>query len=179
MSKLIQFFRKLFTKEIWKSIKGYEGLYEISNKGRVKTLKRKGVIVDKILKQNLNSRGYYHVGLSKNKKSKTIMIHILMRNTFFDKKSNNKDFEIDHINGIRIDNCVDNLQLLSHRQNLLKGHLQNGRKSSKYSGVYWDKTAKKWRVNIWTYGGSKYLGLFRNEYQAHLVYQKELKRINN
>ena len=71
-------------KEIWKDIRDYEGIYEISNFGRVKREK-------KILKSSKNSMGYYLVSLSKNGKSKTYSIHRLVAETFIPNPSNLKN----------------------------------------------------------------------------------------
>jgi len=77
-------------KESWKNVKGFEGLYKISNKGRVKALtkvlkhvSKNGlvtlrVVKEKILKPNLDGRGYYHVRLSKNGKVTLFKIHDLV-----------------------------------------------------------------------------------------------------
>ena len=78
--------------EIWKDIKGYEGLYQISNKGRVKSLKRVIDYVDDrnrpteeiILDLNIDNIGYYQVGLSKHSEIKHIRVHKLVYDAFGD-----------------------------------------------------------------------------------------------
>ncbi len=77
-------------KETWKNVRGFEGLYKVSSKGRVKALEKAlkhvskaglvslRVVKEKILKPNLDGRGYYHVRLSKNGKATLFKIHDLV-----------------------------------------------------------------------------------------------------
>ena len=95
-------------KEIWKDIKGYEGIYQVSSEGRVRSLDRvedRGRnIKGKILKPSINPYGYCVVGLFKNGTQKKNMVHRLVAEAFIP-NSDNKP-EIDHINTIKIDNTV-------------------------------------------------------------------------
>lgn len=111
-------------KEIWKPIDGYEGYYEVSNLGRVRSLDRE--IIDsigrfqhrkgKIKIQTLNSDGYPTVNLSKNNIDKRICVHILVGNAFV---SNYFDSaEINHIDCDRTNNCADNLEWITHEENV-------------------------------------------------------------
>ena len=112
--------------EIWKPIMGYEGLYEVSNLGRVKRLKK-----DKefILKPIINKFGYLHVSLSKNNIVKNYRIHRLVAETFIPNPDNKPD--VDHINTIRTDNRVENLRWVTKQENqnneLTRSHLRNNR----------------------------------------------------
>ena len=73
-------------KEIWKPIKGYEGLYQVSNFGRVKSLK---FGKEKILKQSIDKKtGYLHVVLCKNGILKTYYVHRLVAEAFIDNPDN-------------------------------------------------------------------------------------------
>jgi hypothetical protein len=88
--------------EKWKDIKGYEGVYQVSDLGRVKSLRRSvhnssngGYFIDeKILKQSNGGNNYFVVGLSKNMKSKSFYVHRLVAETFLIKKEN---LVIDHL----------------------------------------------------------------------------------
>jgi hypothetical protein len=108
-------------KEIWKPVVGYEGVYEVSNKGRIKSVER---IVDaknhKIHKResirNLKiHNGYYYITLSKNSKNETLAVHRIVAMAFLDKP--NEKNHIDHINTNRLDNRVENLKWCTRLEN--------------------------------------------------------------
>lgn len=109
--------------EIWKDIENYENLYQISNFGRVKSLFRiiktiKGyniTIKEKILKTVIDNTGYYAVSLWKNNKQSRLHIHRLVAKHFIINK-NNKPF-INHIDGNKLNNCVDNLEWCTPLEN--------------------------------------------------------------
>lgn len=110
--------------EIWKDIKGYEGLYQVSNYGRIKSLERyiewkNGIrlVREKILKPTENENKYLRINLSKNDKPKTIKVHRLVAEAFIP-NSENKPC-IDHINTIRTDNRVENLRWVTYSENNL------------------------------------------------------------
>lgn len=99
----------------WQPIKGYPD-YEISNFGDVcsnKFNKRKR------LKQLINNRGYYYVGLSNNKIRKTFYIHRLVANTFIPNSKNKP--EVNHLDGNKLNNQVTNLEWVTHKQNVQHG----------------------------------------------------------
>lgn len=113
------------TQEIWKPIKGYENLYEVSNLGNVKSLSRivKGVkygkyyeyvIQEKILKQNKDTKGYLLVKLNKDGVSKNKRVHRLVAESFLGDIYNK---EIDHLNTNKIDNRVENLRIVTSKEN--------------------------------------------------------------
>lgn len=105
--------------EIWKPVVGYEGLYEVSNMGRVRSLERinkRGFnLSSKILKPTLNSGGYCIVGLFKNGLQRKILVHRLVAECFL-YNVENKPF-IDHINTIRTDNRVENIRWVTTKEN--------------------------------------------------------------
>ena len=111
--------------EIWKPIKDYEGIYEISNLGRVKSLIRlkKGaknityLIKEKILKQNFDKDGYCIINLYKNSKLKTFKIHRLVAECFIKNIDNKK--QVNHINGIKHDNRLENLEWCTTSENVI------------------------------------------------------------
>lgn len=168
--------------EIWKDIPGYEGLYQVSNLGNVKSLERivlkngkypflsKG----KILKNNNIGKGYLVVFLSKNGNVKMFQIHQLVAIAFLNHIPNGHKIVVDHINNIRSDNRLENLQTITNRENLSKDK-KGG--TSKYVGVSWNKAMKKWKSQIRINGNRKHLGYFENELDAHNAYQKELKKL--
>ena len=167
--------------EIWKDIPNYEGIYQVSNLGNVKSLSRlmnKGKVVfvskEKIMNKYISKDGYYSVTLSKEKKSITIKNHQLVAIAFLGHKLCGHELVIDHINDNKLDNRVDNLQIVTARYNTLK---TKENYSSQYKGVIWDKERDKWISRIKINGKTNFLGRFSSEHEAHLSYQKALEEI--
>lgn len=160
--------------EIWKTIPGYND-YQVSNLGRVKSLKGWG-IKERIMPGTLNSFGYLAVGLSIKGKQKIWRIHQLVALAFLDHVPNRKTV-VDHINGIKTDNRLENLRIISNRKNTSLGYLKKETKS-KYTGVGWHSSAKKWYAAIHYQGKRIKLGYFDSEDQAGQVYQEKLKELN-
>jgi hypothetical protein len=106
--------------EEWKDIQGYEGLYQVSNLGRVKSFIRK----DKILKQHKDSAGYLSVTLCNNGNRKKITVHKLMAIVFLNHKPQGNKIVVDHVNNIKNDNRLENLQIISQRLNCSKDKKQ-------------------------------------------------------
>lgn len=105
--------------EIWKPAKGFEGLYEVSNMGRVKSLPRK-TTSGGIMKLYTNKKnGYQYVCLCKDNKVKNRRVHILVMEAFTDYKSNGFDVNavVDHIDGDKTNNKLDNLQVVTQYEN--------------------------------------------------------------
>lgn len=168
--------------EIWKDIPNYEGIYQVSNFGNVKSLSRlmnkgKAIFVskEKIMSKHINKDGYYCVTLKKDKKSRTNKNHQLVAIAFLNHTPDGTlKLVVDHINDNRLDNRLENLQIITQRENVFK---TQGKYSSKYKGVNWYKKYNKWRASININGKSKHLGYFTNEYDAHVAYQKALDEI--
>lgn len=100
-----------YINEIWKPIKGFEGFYDVSNFGRVRSLYRK----EKILKSAKDKDGYLIVGLYKNGKGKTYMVHRLVWEAF--RGSIPKGMQVNHINENKTDNRLENLELVTPKEN--------------------------------------------------------------
>jgi hypothetical protein len=164
--------------EIFKDISNYEGIYQVSDHGRVKSLKRydarNHLIKERILKPAVNSGGYYVVVLC-NGKPKTYRIHQLEAIAFLNHKPCGYKLVVDHKDFDRLNNHLPNLRLITVRKNTNKKHLKS---SSEYVGVYWHKKAKKWMAQISLNGKTKYIGYFTNELEASIAYQIELKKIS-
>ena len=165
--------------EIWKDVKGYEGLYQVSNLGRLKSLKRKVknrwgfyYTKEKIV-GGYDNDGYVAVKLTKKKKEFNTTIHKIVAINFLN-HSYESTLVVDHINNIRDDNRLENLQVITNRLNCSKD-VKN--KTSKYTGVSWSKNRKKWHSKIKIKGKTINLGRYENEYEAHLAYQKALKQL--
>lgn len=109
--------RQLNTEEIFKDIIGYEGLYKISNYGNVKSLPQRYKVKDEIiLKPFYNSLGYQIIKLCKNSKTKSWRIHRLIAIHFIPNPSSLP--HINHINGIKNDNRIENLEWCDHEHNM-------------------------------------------------------------
>ena len=161
--------------EVWKDIPEYEGLYQVSNLGNVRSLNFKNTKKVKILKKGLNSNGRYRITLSKNGKKKgNCKISQLSAMAFLNHKPCGHKIVVDHIDNDKENDKLYNLQLISNRENTIK---DTKRGSSRYVGVSWSKTSKKWRATIHTQGKLKHLGYFTDEKEAAQVYQNELNKI--
>lgn len=109
--------------EVWKDIPGYEGYYQVSNMGRVKSLDRKikrinGTIQHRkgvILKQCIHKTGYLIAVLCKNRHNKTIRVHRIVAKSFVNNPYNKK--EVNHKNENIIDNRVENLEWTTPKEN--------------------------------------------------------------
>lgn len=111
--------------EVWKDIPDYEGLYQVSNLGRVKSLERiiyKPTIdvyqkrYSRIMKTSLNEDGYRHLNLKNEGKSKDFLVHRLVALAFILNPENKT--QIDHINTVRTDNRVENLRWVTPSENV-------------------------------------------------------------
>ena len=101
--------------EEWRDIIGYEGLYKVSNKGRVKRLQGKGCKQERILKPSKNGPGYLRARLSKDGKSINHSIHRLVANAFVDNPQNLP--EVNHIDENKENNNVNNLEWVTSKEN--------------------------------------------------------------
>jgi hypothetical protein len=169
--------------EIWKDIYGYEGLYQVSDLGRIKSLTRRVCNSrrcyqkkEQDLRQSLNSNGYLHVTLSKEGKHKNFKIHQLIVICFLNHKPDGTNKIVtDHINNNKLDNRLCNIQLITNRLNTSKDIIG---KSSNFTGVSLFKNGKF--VSYIKYRGVLiYLGMFDTEIEASEYYQNAVKSIEN
>jgi hypothetical protein len=162
--------------EIFKDVPGYEGLYQVSNMGRVKSLGNNETRKDKILKNCLDRLGYSHISLCNDSKIKKYSTHQLVAMAFLNHNPCGHKLVIDHINDVKNDNRLENLQLITQRDNCYK---TQGKYSSKYKGVCWDKARNKWHAKITINKKKMFLGYFEKEYDASVAYQNKLLSLSN
>jgi len=158
--------------EAWKDIPEFEGIYQVSNLGNVRSLKFNKL---KVLKKSINKRGRYRVSLCKDGyKLTNCKISQLSAMAFLNHKPCGHKIVVDHIDNNKENDKLYNLQLISNRENTIKDTVRG---SSKYVGVSWHKRINKWRAGIYTKGKIKHLGYFTDEKEAAQAYQNELKKI--
>lgn len=117
------------TKEIWKPIEGFEGLYEVSNLGRIKSIKR-NTTKGGILKLYTNKQnGYVYAGLTKNNRRKTFRVHRLVMSTFVGWS----ELQVNHIDGDKTNNKLSNLEYCTGSENMIHAYKNNLEK------VTWNK----------------------------------------
>lgn len=117
--------------EIWKPLIDYEGYYEISNLGRIRKASTKRI------RKISHTKLYSHILLSKNGQHKTRRIHRLVAETFLPKIKGKND--VNHINGNKNDNRVENLEWVTRRENNLHAYRVLKRKPSLLGHVPWNK----------------------------------------
>lgn len=149
--------------EIWKDIKNYEGLYQVSNLGRVKSLNRicydsvrkyNKKIFKRILKQAIAKPGYYTINLTKNGKQQTYRIHRLVAETFIPNPYNYPI--INHIDGNKLNNNINNLEWCTYKHNskeakklgLLKSSINNLKRWNGKYGKEHNRSKKVYQIDI-------------------------------
>lgn len=112
--------------EHWKDIEGYDGLYQVSDIGRVRSRKSGEW---KVLKPKTNGRGYLQVGLYKGNKAKVFLVHRLVADAFIPNTDSSKT-QINHINEIKSDNRFWNLEYCTPKYNTNYNNVQFRKKNS-------------------------------------------------
>ena len=161
--------------EIFKDVKGYEGYYQVSNIGNVKSLVRKGRKKELVLKPSKDKDGYYYVVFCYKRTSKVVKIHQLVAIAFLNHIPNMYNgFIVDHIDNNPLNNNVENLQLITARENCSKDKKGN----NKYTGVFYDKRYNNFLSRIRIGNEKVHLGCFEKDIDASNMYQLALLNLN-
>lgn len=159
--------------EEFRDIPDYEGLYQVSDLGRVKSLNCNR---EKIIKVYLENRGYFTARFYKDRKGRTKPIHQLVAMAFLNHTPCGMELVVNHKNFIRIDNRLSNLEIVTNRENTSHRSIKT---SSDFVGVSYAKKYKKWTASIQVGESRKHLGTFDCELEASQYYQNALTAINN
>lgn len=155
--------------EEWRDIPDCEGLYKVSNLGRVKN-----VLKQRLISQSQNRHGYLRVNLKCSDVWRNVEVHSIIANAFILNNYSVYDFVADHIDNDKKNNKLSNLQLISSRKNCSKDKTN---KTSNYTGVSWCRVKKRWRAQIYINKKNINLGRYKDEIDAHNAYQEALKKI--
>ena len=174
-------------KEIWKDVHGYEGYYKVSNMGNVISLNRTITYSNgrvRLIKERsigaVRANGYRYVSLSKENVKKCTTIAQVVAIAFLNHKPNGHSFVVDHINGNRADDRACNLRIVTNRENNSSCYRSDrGSLSSRFTGVYWSNSAKKWSAQIKYKEINHHLGCFTTEKDASDCYQEALQKIKD
>ena len=174
------------TKEIWKDVPGYEGYYKVSNMGIVTSVDRwiimknnekrffKGRVV------GINNKGYNKVNLCKIGQSRSFYVSQVVAMAFLGHIPNGYDFVVDHINGITDDDRLENLRIVTQRENTSICFRSDKKSlSSKYVGVSFFKKIEKWAAQIYYKDKNVILGYFKTELEASNAYQLALSKVKD
>ena len=131
----------IVTKEIWKNVLGYEGLYQVSNLGNIKSFIGK----EKILKPSTTNNGYPGVNLTKDKKIKRYSVHRLVAEAFIPNPNNYPC--VNHKDENRTNNRADNLEWCTYSYNNTYGSIQK-KKLDSYRGFKHSKESLEKMQNI-------------------------------
>lgn len=176
------------TKEIWKDVPGFEGYYQVSNLGVVRSLDRwvtysngRRQLYKSIEVGGCLNNGYRLVTLSRDGlKNMSFKISQVVAMAFLRHKPNGHKLVVDHINGDRADDRVENLRIVTSRDNssvCFKSNRKNF--TSKYTGVSWGKRDSMWGARIRYESKIFNLGSFNDELEASRAYQLALVKIKN
>ena len=131
--------------ETFKDIPGYENLYQVSNLGNIKSLKRPGA-KEKLLKGEIDQDGYIRITLTKNGKTKKYKAHRLVMMAF--NNTNDSSLQVNHIDGNKKNNKLENLEWCTASYNTRHSYINNLNKTKGFKTIIKNKTTgeeKKYR----------------------------------
>lgn len=171
--------------EVWKDIKGYEGLYQVSNLGRVKRLPRlrknrwgkSSFYPEELMALCLDGKKYQFVKLQKNGKRKQFKVHRLVAEYFLNKRQGYN--QVNHIDKNKQNNVVTNLEWCNQYENMSHRYADYKVRTSSFIGVHLPRCRKHlpnpYIACISVDDVYKHLGCFETEEEAHQAYLDALK----
>jgi hypothetical protein len=153
--------------EEWKDIEGYDGDYQVSSLGRVRSLKWGKI---RMLKLSTTYRGYFCVNLWKRNKPRYFRIGRLVAQAFL--PDWDEALQVDHINGVKTQDCVENLRMVTNVENNRSFKTKTQGCTSRFRGVAWHKRQRRWAAIITLAGKLKHLGYFDDEKEAARAYDE-------
>lgn len=163
---------KIMEEEVWKDIVGYEGLYQVSDMGRVRSLNYRRTRMVKVLKGGI-SAGYPSLLLYKEGKPKMATKHSLVAKAFLDADYLKKGLVVNHKDFNKKNNILSNLEVITERENSNKKHILS---TSQHTGVSLDRG--RWKSTIVIGRKLLYLGKFDTEIEASEYYAAALVCVN-
>ena len=147
--------------------------YEINRKGQVRNVKTK-----RIIKAHLNKiTGYIQINLRKNKETKMNYMHRLLAEAFMGLDSTGYERVVDHIDGNKSNNNLDNLRIITQRENTSKKHLKENR-TSKYTNITFCKRNNRFVAVLFIKNKNKFICSDKNEDKCNEKLLK-YKKMNN
>jgi hypothetical protein len=158
-----------------KPLKNYENLYYITDDLKIFSVARKGTSGNEIIPQMNIENGYLRVSLSKDNKRKKVMLHRIIAENFIPNPNNYNT--VDHINGNKLDNRIENLRWCSQAENTrFDNHKIRRNNTSGFRGISFDKRCSKYQAEISFDGKRIYVGKFDTlemaiqERNKHIMY---------
>ena len=148
--------------EIWKPVSGFQKRYEVSNTGRIKSL-RSG----EIIKSCIDTWGYHQIHMSIQGKKVVRSLHREVAAQFIGKIYD----QVDHIDGNKNNNCVSNLRLCTRRENM------NFYYNKKHTGAFFDKSKGKWVVYLRANHKRVYIGRTDTPEEASALYLNAVAKL--
>jgi len=165
--------------EEWRDIPGYEGFYQVSSWGAVRSLLRR--LIDgrvkkgAILKPHITKTGYLRIELNKDRFKQKFGVHQLVAMAFHGHVRSGQDVVPNHKDFDPLNNYYKNIELVPQRTNANHKHLPS---NSEYVGVSFSTKINKFVAYIWIKGSLLSLGSFKDEMDAHEAYKRALKILN-
>ncbi len=173
--------------EEWKDVPEYEGYYQVSNLGKVRSLDRtvtysngrrqfyKGRVMDGSV-----NKGYRQTALCIDGVGRNLKVSQIVAMAFLGHEPKGHTLVVDHINGDKLDDRVENLRIVTQRANATTCFRSNSESlSSEYIGVSRGKVTSKWQSQINHNGVRVYLGSYNTEIRAYSAYRLALSKIKD